>query len=69
MNKLISLARALHNDEDGASLVEYVVLLGITLACGLGVIYTVGTWSGNKVIAVTGTTTTPVGSNTTTLGQ
>jgi Flp pilus assembly pilin Flp len=54
MNKLVSLARALHNDEDGASLVEYAVLLGIVLACTLGIIYGVGEWSKTRISALTG---------------
>jgi pilus assembly protein Flp/PilA len=42
MTKLLSIARSLHNDEDGAAFIEYTVLLGILLAGAVGFIVTVG---------------------------
>ena len=40
MKLLVRLA----NDEDGAALVEYTVLLGIMLVAVIGTIAVVGTW-------------------------
>lgn len=58
MTKFIGIASRLHNDEDGASLVEYAVLLGIVITCGVAVIYGVGTWA-NGIFAQATTVPTP----------
>jgi len=44
MTKLQNLAKHFIADENGASLVEYTVLLGIMLVAVIGTIGTVGTW-------------------------
>ena len=44
MKKAIQFVRALGSDEEGASLVEYTVLLGILLVAVIATIIAVGTW-------------------------
>lgn len=41
MTKILKLARSLHNDESGAALLEYTVLLGILAVTVIGFIATV----------------------------
>ncbi len=43
MSKIVKLARSLHNDESGAALLEYTVLLGILAVAVITVITTIGT--------------------------
>ncbi len=43
MTEIIKLARSLHNDESGAALLEYTVLLGILAVAVITVITTIGT--------------------------
>jgi pilus assembly protein Flp/PilA len=45
MTKLMSLARKLHNEEDGAAFIEYTVLLGVILAVTIATITGVGNWA------------------------
>jgi pilus assembly protein Flp/PilA len=42
--KLVKLLQRLTEDEDGAALLEYTVLLAILLVAVIGVITTVGGW-------------------------
>jgi pilus assembly protein Flp/PilA len=43
MTKLLIKVQQFRNDEDGAALVEYVVILGVILAVSLGVLVSIGT--------------------------
>ena len=47
MTNVISTYRQLRDDEDGASFIEYTVLLGVILAVSIGVISAVGNWAGS----------------------
>jgi len=44
MSDTVNLLRRLGKDEDGASLIEYTVLVGILLIAVIATIGTVGTW-------------------------
>jgi pilus assembly protein Flp/PilA len=44
MLKTLALVRQLKDDEDGAALIEYTVLLGILLVAVIVTIGLVGTW-------------------------
>jgi Flp pilus assembly pilin Flp len=46
VNTLKTFFSELRNDEDGASFLEYTVLLGIILAVTIGVITGIGLWAG-----------------------
>jgi pilus assembly protein Flp/PilA len=46
MTKILKIARSLHNDESGAALLEYTVLLGILAVAVIGFITTVATKTG-----------------------
>ena len=48
MRALVSLMKQLMNDEDGAALIEYTVLLAIILIAVIGIIAGVGGWILNK---------------------
>jgi pilus assembly protein Flp/PilA len=48
MTKLMSLARKLHTEEDGAAFIEYTVLLGVILAVTIGTITSVGIWASGR---------------------
>ena len=48
MRAIASLMKQLKSDEDGASLVEYTVLLAILLIAVIGMIAGVGGWILNK---------------------
>jgi pilus assembly protein Flp/PilA len=53
MNKLMTIARQFRDDEDGAAMVEYTILIGlITVAVILSIVF-VGTWVGTKWTALT----------------
>jgi pilus assembly protein Flp/PilA len=54
MKKALEVIRGLGRDEEGASLVEYTVLLGILLVAVVAVIGGVGTWVNNKWVALNG---------------
>ena len=43
MYKALNLLAKLKNDQDGAAMVEYTVLLGLILAVGIVIMGTVGT--------------------------
>jgi len=45
MTNVISTYRQLRDDEDGASFIEYTVLLGVILAVTIGVVSAVGNWA------------------------
>ena len=44
MHSVVNLVKRLKTDEDGASLIEYTVLLGILLVAVIAIIGAVGTW-------------------------
>ena len=48
MKKVLGLVRGLRRDEDGATLVEYTILLGIIVIAVIATIGSVGTWVNNK---------------------
>ncbi|MDG4906114.1 Flp family type IVb pilin [Mesorhizobium sp. WSM4898] len=53
MKKLMTLTRQFRDDENGAAMVEYTILLGlITVAVILSVVF-VGTWVSGKWTALT----------------
>ena len=48
MRSVVSLMKQLKNDEEGASLIEYTVLLAIILIAVIAIIAGVGGWILNK---------------------
>ena len=52
MRSLVKLVNQLKSDEDGASLVEYTVLLGILLVAVIATITFVGGWINNQWVAL-----------------
>jgi pilus assembly protein Flp/PilA len=44
MRELVTLVRELKSDEDGATLIEYTVLLAIILVAVIAIIAAVGAW-------------------------
>jgi pilus assembly protein Flp/PilA len=70
MTKLMTVARRFHEDEDGAAMVEYSILLGIIAAASIVAIIAIGTWVtgqftglctaiGSSGLGTCGTTPTP----------
>jgi pilus assembly protein Flp/PilA len=54
MSKAWNVVRRLGKDEEGASLIEYTVLLGILLIAVIATIGLVGTWINGKWTALQG---------------
>jgi pilus assembly protein Flp/PilA len=52
MSNALALVRRLAKDENGASLVEYTVLLGILLVAVIATITAVGSWINGKWTAL-----------------
>jgi pilus assembly protein Flp/PilA len=48
MKKALTLVRGLRQDEEGAALIEYTVLLGIMLVAVIATIIAVGAWITGK---------------------
>ena len=44
MNKIANIARRFREEEDGAALIEYSVLIGIITVAAIATIIGVGTW-------------------------
>lgn len=44
MKTLMNIAKRFHEDEDGAAMVEYTILLGIITVAVIATIVTVGAW-------------------------
>ncbi|ETA71193.1 MULTISPECIES: Flp family type IVb pilin [Mesorhizobium] len=44
MKKLMTMTRQFRDDENGAAMVEYTILLGIITVAVIATIITVGTW-------------------------
>jgi pilus assembly protein Flp/PilA len=53
--KIFKLMKRLEDDEDGASLLEYTVLIGILLIAVIGTINLVGGWISGQWTALNGT--------------
>ena len=54
MSKAWNVVRRLGKDEEGASLIEYTVLLGILMVAVIATIGLVGTWVNGKWTALQG---------------
>ena len=52
MRSIGNFIKQLKRDEDGASLIEYTVLLAILLIAVIGIITAVGTWINGKWAAL-----------------
>jgi pilus assembly protein Flp/PilA len=52
MSKLLGALKKFGNDEEGAALIEYTVLLGIMLVAVIATIILVGTWVSGKWTAL-----------------
>ena len=52
--KTLELMKRLAEDEDGAALLEYTVLLGILLVAVIGTITTVGEWINDQWTVLNG---------------
>jgi pilus assembly protein Flp/PilA len=61
MRSIMNLMKQLVSDEDGASLIEYTVLLAILLVAVIAVIGAVGTWILGTWNALNGNLPTPGG--------
>lgn len=44
MSKLITVAKRFHQDDDGAAMVEYSILIGIIAAASILAIMAIGLW-------------------------
>ena len=58
MKKLMTMARQFREDENGAAMVEYTVLLGIITVAVIATVALVGTWVSGKWVALNSTLTT-----------
>ena len=52
MRSVVNFVKRLKTDEDGASLIEYTVLLGILLIAVLAIITAVGSWINGRWAAL-----------------
>ncbi|QKC98659.1 Flp family type IVb pilin [Mesorhizobium sp. NZP2298] len=52
MKKLMTMTRQFRDDENGAAMVEYTILLGIITVAVIGTIVTVGGWVNTKWTAL-----------------
>ncbi|TGS42812.1 Flp family type IVb pilin [Mesorhizobium sp. M00.F.Ca.ET.151.01.1.1] len=48
MKWLIDVARQFHDDENGAAMVEYSILIGIVAAASIVAIIAIGSWVGSQ---------------------
>ncbi|OBQ75545.1 Flp family type IVb pilin [Mesorhizobium loti] len=48
MKKLMTMARQFRDDENGAAMVEYTILLGIITIAVIASVITVGAWVGTQ---------------------
>lgn len=48
MSKIISITKQFRDDEDGAAMVEYSILIGIIAAASILVIIAIGGWVGDQ---------------------
>lgn len=54
MKKLMTMARQFRDDENGAAMVEYTILLGIITIAVIGSVMVVGTWVGTQWTSLEG---------------
>ncbi|HME85304.1 MAG TPA: Flp family type IVb pilin [Roseiarcus sp.] len=54
MSKALTVLNQFRNDEDGAALIEYTVLLGLMLVAVVATIGLVGTWVSGKWTTLNG---------------
>lgn len=60
MNKLMTIARQFRDDENGAAMIEYSILLGVLAVTAITAVIFVGNWVGAQWTALdTGLRTTP----------
>ncbi|RVC64311.1 Flp family type IVb pilin [Mesorhizobium sp.] len=57
MKKLMTMARQFRDDENGAAMVEYTILLGIITIAVIASIVVVGTWVGARWTSLSTTLT------------
>ena len=55
MAKILASIRQLNNDEEGAALIEYTVLLGIMLVAVIATIVLVGAWISGQWVTLEAT--------------
>ncbi|MER8588906.1 Flp family type IVb pilin [Mesorhizobium sp. M1338] len=48
MKRLIDVARQFHDDENGAAMVEYSILIGIVAAASIVAVIAIGGWVGSQ---------------------
>ncbi len=48
MKKLVSIAKAFRDDDNGAAMVEYSILIGIIAAASILIIIGIGIWVGGQ---------------------
>ncbi|AEH87113.1 Flp family type IVb pilin [Mesorhizobium opportunistum] len=58
MKKLMTMTRQFRDDENGAAMVEYTVLLGIITVAVIATVALVGTWVSGKWVTLNSTLTT-----------
>ena len=58
MSKFMTMARQFRDDENGAAMVEYTVLLGIITVAVIATVILVGTWVGGQWTTLNSTLTT-----------
>ena len=58
MSKFMTMARQFRDDENGAAMVEYTVLLGIITVAVIATVVLVGTWVGGRWTALNSALTT-----------
>ncbi|MER9745428.1 MULTISPECIES: Flp family type IVb pilin [unclassified Mesorhizobium] len=55
MKKLMTMARQFRDNENGAAMVEYTILLGIITIAVIASVITVGAWVGTQWTSLAGT--------------
>ena len=60
MSNIVTFFRDLHQDNSGASFIEYTALLGVILAVGIAVMSQVGQWGATTWAALCTSLTTAV---------
>ncbi|HEY9012225.1 MAG TPA: Flp family type IVb pilin [Devosia sp.] len=48
MKKLANIARAFREEESGAAMIEYSILIGIISVASIAVVVAIGTWVGTQ---------------------
>jgi pilus assembly protein Flp/PilA len=48
MKKLMTMTRQFRDDENGAAMVEYSILIGIIAAASIAAVIAIGGWVGNQ---------------------